>query len=142
MDEEVKHLGAHVTELEDRELEVMEVLEPLEAELSALGAEADGLQGTARSLREAITAGEAAIDAELDIERARRVELAVTVAKDLLARYEQLRSRLGGVGAARLVAGSCGGCHLALPSMELDRIHKAPPDALLTCDQCGRILVR
>jgi len=26
--------------------------------------------------------------------------------------------------------------------MEVDRIRKAPPDAVITCDQCGRILVR
>ena len=45
-------------------------------------------------------------------------------------------------GAARLVGGSCSGCHLVLPSMEVDRIRKAPPDAVITCDQCGRILVR
>ena len=60
---------------------------------------------------------------------------------DLLARYEQLRSKLGGTGAARLVGGSCSGCHLTLSSMELDRVRKAPPDAVITCEQCGRILV-
>ena len=61
---------------------------------------------------------------------------------DLIARYEQLRKKLGGTGAARLVGGSCGGCHLQLPAMELDRVKKAPPDAVIYCDQCGRILVR
>jgi predicted nucleic acid-binding Zn-ribbon protein len=25
--------------------------------------------------------------------------------------------------------------------MELDRVRKAPPDAVITCEQCGRILV-
>jgi predicted nucleic acid-binding Zn-ribbon protein len=46
------------------------------------------------------------------------------------------------VGAARVVGSSCGGCHLTLPATELDRIRRAEPDALVTCDQCGRILVR
>ncbi len=63
------------------------------------------------------------------------------VSDDLLARYEQLRSKLGGTGAARLVGGSCSGCHLTLSSMELDRVRKASPDAVITCEQCGRILV-
>ena len=49
---------------------------------------------------------------------------------------------LGGVGAARLVGPSCTGCHLTLPAQELDRIRREPPDALVFCDQCGRILVR
>ena len=67
---------------------------------------------------------------------------AAGVPPELLARYEALRAKLGGTGAARVVGGSCGGCHLVLPSMEVDRIKKAPPDAVITCDQCGRILVR
>jgi predicted nucleic acid-binding Zn-ribbon protein len=61
---------------------------------------------------------------------------------DLAATYERLRSQLGGIGAAKLVGSSCGGCHLALPATELDRIRHAAPDALVYCDQCGRILVR
>ena len=75
-------------------------------------------------------------------ERSERDRLAAEVPPDLIARYEQLRTKLGGTGAARLVGGSCGGCHLQLPAMELDRVKKAPPDAIIYCDQCGRILVR
>ena len=51
---------------------------------------------------------------------------AATVPADLLARYERLRTTLAGTGAARLVGGSCSGCHLTLPAMEVDRIRKAP----------------
>jgi predicted nucleic acid-binding Zn-ribbon protein len=43
---------------------------------------------------------------------------------------------------ARLVGNHCDGCHLTLPSMELDRIRHAPETEVFTCDQCGRILVR
>ena len=56
--------------------------------------------------------------------------------------YEQLRARLGGVAAAPLVNGRCGGCHLALPATEIDRLRKEPPDTLVRCEQCERILVR
>ena len=35
MNEEVKHLARHISELEDREIEVMEALEPLDRELQA-----------------------------------------------------------------------------------------------------------
>jgi len=68
--------------------------------------------------------------------------VAAQVPAELLARYERLRAKLAGTGAARLVGESCGGCHLTLPAMEVDRIRRAPPDEVLTCDQCGRILVR
>lgn len=142
MDEEVRHLARHVTELEDRELEVMEVLEPLDQELGTLAAERSGLEASAAELEETATGEEAAIDGEIAVQASARQQVAAGIAPDLLARYESLRARLGGTGAARLVGGSCSGCHLVLPSMEVDRIRKAPPDTLITCEQCGRILVR
>jgi predicted nucleic acid-binding Zn-ribbon protein len=142
MDEEVKHLARHISELEDRELEIMEELEPVDGELAVIDADLARLSVQAEDLRGAIAAQESEIDSELSRERADRAKLASEVPDDLLARYEQLRRKLGGTGAARLVGASCGGCHLQLPAMELDRVRKAAPDAIVYCDQCGRILVR
>jgi predicted nucleic acid-binding Zn-ribbon protein len=142
MDEETKHLARHVTELEDRELEVMEALEPLDAVLGADAAETAELEQAAAGHRAALAEQEQQIDGEISAQLAARQEAAAGVPGPLLDRYEQLRAKLGGTGAARLVGNSCGGCHLVLPSMEVDRIRKAPPDAVITCDQCGRILVR
>jgi hypothetical protein len=142
MNEEVKHLARHITELEDREIEVMEALEPYDTELEAGVVRRDALEGDATRLRGSIGATEAQLEAEIAEETRARAVAASEVRDDLLARYEQLRSKLGGTGAAQLVGGSCSGCHLALPAMELDRLRKAPPDAVITCDQCGRILVR
>ena len=141
MNEEVKHLARHITELEDREIEVMEALEPLDRELQAGDVTRDALEKDSQRLRAAIGTTEAALDAELAEEDRARAVTAATVNDELLARYEKLRAKLGGTGAARLVGGSCSGCHLTLSSMELDRVRKAPPDAVITCEQCGRILV-
>ena len=68
--------------------------------------------------------------------------LAAGIPDDLHATYDRLRAKLGGIGAAKLVGGSCSGCHLTLPAQERARIKAAPPDELVFCDQCGRILVR
>jgi predicted nucleic acid-binding Zn-ribbon protein len=142
MDEETKHLARHVTELEDRELEVMEALEPLDEQLAAAAAEVGELEQAATRHRAALADEERVIDGEIAAQEAARREAAADVPPELLERYEKLRAKLGGTGAARLVGDSCGGCHLVLPSMEVDRIRKAPPGAVITCDQCGRILVR
>lgn len=142
MDEEVRHLARHISDLEDRELEVMEVLEPLESDLRAADVERAGLDARATELRTDIAEAEKEIDAELQAELAPRQPLAAELPPELLKRYEALRTKLGGTGAARLVGNSCSGCHLSLPAMEVDRIRKAPPDAVITCDNCGRILVR
>jgi len=142
MDEEVKHLARHISELEDREIEIMEALEPIDAQLQMAETERVSLEEQAVQLRDTIGISEASLDAELSTQVAVRDEVAAGLPPDLVARYEQLRKRLGGTGAARLVQGSCSGCHLTLPAMEVDRIRKAPPGAIITSDQCGRILVR
>ena len=142
MSDEVRQLGRHITELENRELEVMEALEPLDGELQAADVERDGIDTRAGELRDAVGQAEKEIDGEIESELEARRPLAGALPADLLARYEALRQKLGGTGAARLVGNSCTGCHLTLPAMEVDRIKHAPPAAVITCDNCGRILVR
>jgi predicted nucleic acid-binding Zn-ribbon protein len=142
MDDEVRQLSRHVTELENRELEVMEQIEPLDADLQAAEAERDTIDSRAGELRASIAHAEKELDAQIDTELAARRPLSASLPAELLARYEALRTKLGGTGAARLVGSSCSGCHLTLPAMEVDRIKHAPPEAVLTCDNCGRILVR
>lgn len=142
MDDEVRQLGRHVHELENRELEVMEQLEPLEGELQAADVERDSLDTRARQLEDHVGQAAKEIDAEVDAELQARAPLAAALPPELLSRYEALRKKLGGTGAARLAGSSCTGCHLTLPAMEVDRIKHAPPDAVITCDNCGRILVR
>jgi predicted nucleic acid-binding Zn-ribbon protein len=142
MDDEIKHLARHISELEDREIEIMESLEPLEGDLQAAETERDALERDASQLRAAISVSESELDSQISDLTREREDAAASLAPELLTRYEQLRKKLGGTGAARLVNGSCSGCHLALPAMEVDRIRRSPPDAIMTCDQCGRILVR
>ena len=92
--------------------------------------------------RAALVAAEQEIDGQLAAVTEARRAAAAGVADSLMATYERLRQRLGGVGAARLVGSSCTGCHLKLPATEVDRIKREPPDALIFCESCGRILVR
>ena len=142
MAEEVEALKARRSSLEDDELAAMEEAEPVDAELAALAAERERETTEIAGLEAAIAMAEEVIDAELAERRGERIAVASSVPDDLLATYEKLRAKLGGVGAARLVGPSCTGCHLTLPATEIDRIKREPPDTLVFCDQCGRILVR
>ena len=47
-----------------------------------------------------------------------------------------------GVGVAVLRRGRCEGCHVALDTFELNNIRTAPPEEVLRCEECRRILVR
>ena len=69
-------------------------------------------------------------------------ELAATLPTDLLDLYEKLRASSGGIGAAALHRGRCEGCHLQLNTTDLNNLRDAPPDDVVRCEECRRILVR
>ena len=141
MDAEVNQLADRQRALEDEELELMEEEEPLDVALAERQAEAVALEAEEARLVAAVAEAEAGLRASIDTVAAARAAVAAGLPEDLAERYERLRSHLGGVGAARLVGGRCDGCHLTLPSVELERINNLPEDQLATCPQCDRILV-
>ena len=59
---------------------------------------------------------------------------------ELRTEYERLRARLGGIGVARIIHGTCSGCNLSLSSTELDHIRHGGVTDIFHCEQCGRIL--
>lgn len=142
MQAEVESMRRHCSALEDDILEAMTEREPLDEQVAVLDATRRRLDEQGAALRSAIAETQASIDAELALETAARDAAAVGLPGSLSTLYEQLRAKLGGIGAARLSNGRCTGCHLTLPATELDRIRREPPDTLIRCDQCGRVLVR
>ena len=142
MSAEIEHLRERVSELEDVAIEALEAREPLDAEVARIDDAIATLAADAERLRGAIAEAETSTDAELESVRREREQLATGLPADLSETYERLRARLGGIGAARLDGPRCTGCHLTLPATEIDRFKREPPDALVFCDQCGRILVR
>jgi predicted nucleic acid-binding Zn-ribbon protein len=141
MSDEVRHLSQRRAELEEQELVAMVDQEPIDAELSALAAKRAPLDTKAEELRVEVAESAQDIDAQLVTAVAARATEAALLPSALAERYEALRQRLKGVGVARLIGHRCDGCHLELSSVEVERIRHQTPDALVTCDQCGRILV-
>jgi predicted nucleic acid-binding Zn-ribbon protein len=139
---EVGSLDRRIADLEDAELEVMEKLEAAEAVQTDLRTRAEAFAGRQTEL-------EATRDAalkEFDEQRAEIGDKRATVAAELpdalVTQYEKLRERNGGIGAAPLVGKRCMGCRMELAPSDLTRIKAAAPDAVLRCEECGRILVR
>jgi predicted nucleic acid-binding Zn-ribbon protein len=142
LQDEIGALKRRVSQLEDQELELMEQIEPLDAELSKAALDSADLDQRGAALRAQIAEEEVAIEAELERVSAERATIAGTVEPELLAEYDTLRPQSGGIAIARLVGGSCGGCHLGLSAVEIDRIKKLPPEAPAHCEECGRLLAR
>ena len=142
MQSEAASLRERRAALEDEVLEAMGEQETLDAQLGELRRRREELDAEGARLRAAVAEAQADVDRELEAELGARQDAATLIPADVTALYEQLRSHLGGVAAAPLVNGRCGGCHLALPATEIDRLRKEPADALVRCEQCERILVR
>jgi predicted nucleic acid-binding Zn-ribbon protein len=142
LQEELDGIRRRQRHLEDQELELMEQAEPVEADRVRLEAERTEHDGRAATYLAAIAEAEAAIDSELAERTSEREDAAAAVPAALLGEYESLRKRMGGVAAARLVGGTCQGCHLSLSAVEVDRIKHLPPDEPVHCEECGRLLVR
>jgi len=128
--------------LEDEVLEAMDAREVVDGQVADLERRRGELDGQGVRLRAAVAEGQAGVDRELAEELAAREVAVESIPADLTTLYEQLRARLGGVAAAPLVNGRCGGCHLALPATEVARLRKEPAESLVRCEQCERILVR
>jgi predicted nucleic acid-binding Zn-ribbon protein len=142
LQDDVASIRRRIGQLEDDELEIMELVEPVDAERAQLTGERERLDAECARLRTALSEAESELAAELAVVQAERDTAAAEVPDELWAEYDKLRARFGGVGIARLVGSTCQGCHLALPAVEVDRIRKLPLDEAVHCEECGRLLVR
>jgi predicted nucleic acid-binding Zn-ribbon protein len=142
LNHEIEVLNAHRDELDDRELEAMDQQAVAEQLLAQLAGAEDAVvamrEAAAAELAVAAGAGageEAELVAQYD---AARSELS----SEEVALYDHQRDRHGGIGIAKLVGLRCDGCHLDLSQGEVDNFKRLPPDEIVDCPQCGRVLIR
>ena len=139
---ELVTLNRRQGELEDAELELMEQREQAQAVL-------DEVEQRLAAAREQAAAAEARRDEALaDIDRGRGVPgqrraqpLVADLPADLVALYEKIREQAGrgrGAAARRPLRGLPAGA----VRQERARVKAAPPDEVVRCEECRRILVR
>lgn len=139
---EIATLQEKLDLIEEGELEAMETLESAESRLAKIDAARAEVTSARDAQQQELAGARARIDAERDELAAERAELVAGLPDDLLARYERSRAHHGGVGVGALRHGRCDGCRLDLTPVDLARAKAAAPDALLHCEECGRLLVR
>jgi predicted nucleic acid-binding Zn-ribbon protein len=139
---EVASLTRRQSELEDNELELMEQRETAQGALDEVTARLEAARarrGDTEARRDEILAE---IDADEQSRVAARGPVAADIPADLLGLYDRIRESSGGLGAALLKAGRCGGCRIELSGADRARIKAAPPDEVVRCEECRRIMVR
>jgi len=138
---EVQSLLRRQSDLEEIVLDAMERRETAERRRDALAAEQGTLTEQAAELTARRDAALKEIGEHAAAAEASRAAVAADVPADVLTLYDRLRAQHG-VGAAMLRRGRCEGCHLTLNTIDLNRIRSAPPDEVVRCEECRRILVR
>lgn len=141
---EIRGFKAQQSDLEGRELALLEEIDRAETEIAENRSARDRITAEMKALEQSLAAAEQAIDAERAKLGLARSGLAAGMPSEILVAYERLRTRerLVGRAAAAIVEGGCEGCHMKLPVLEYNRMKSKPEDALLLCVHCGRILVR
>ena len=139
---EVASLQRRQSALEDDELALMEQMEDARNALAVHQGERARLDVELVEARDALTAVERDLTDEEHRARQHREQVSGGIPADLLRAYEKIRAENGGVGAAMLQHGRCGGCRLQINANEMARIKAAPSNEVLRCEECRRIMVR
>lgn len=143
--EALQHEIATVTSerslLDDRELELMGVVEIAELKKNELGP----LQATAKSVLAAATmalsSAKQKIDAEISALTEQRSAQALVVAPSLMATYEAKRKHRPDGAVCRLTGPTCGSCHLDISQGEINAMRLMPSEELPECPHCGSFIV-
>lgn len=140
IEKEIEALGRQRSDLDGRILELMEQAEQSQAEMTVADANSQRAQGHRTDMLAAYRSRYEALGLELtDLTRLRLEAVAQVEDKALLKRYEDIRSKAGGVGIAPMDGNACGGCHMTLPATLVKAVKES--GQVQTCDNCGRLLM-
>jgi uncharacterized protein len=135
----VESLKASRRAIEDRILDTMGAIE--QAQIDAVAREADHARVDAEW-----TAGQAdlarrrdALQSQVGLVKAQRDQLAASLDRALLARYEDLRKIRRGRAVALIERNTCQGCRITLPLTVVQ--HARAGRTLVPCPSCERFLV-
>ncbi|MCI1018263.1 DNA-binding protein [Microbacterium sp. C5A9] len=140
LEHELASLARRQSDLEDIELAVMARVEDADAAVAAQ-----------QALLDITTSEGSALTAQAKADVAAATELGAQLARDRQAVTESLpapllaeytRRAANSAGAALLTRGTCEGCRMLLPGTDLNDIRRAADDAVVSCPECGCILVR
>ena len=140
MQRKVDILAENKNKLEENILNLMELIETQETHLKEL-------EQTISRVRQDLSEKETRLQKELEAYRgeleqlqAKRDQLAEKIDKKYLDKYTMLAQKHHGKALARVAGDICGGCRVFISSGL--RGHLYNPEAMVYCENCGRLLVK
>ena len=138
LEHEIAVVQKDIRDLEDREIEVMEAMEKINAQVaehnkvlkdeeSRIKADAGMLDKRAQAIQE-----------ELDGLKKERQEMSKDIDPDWLSRYEKILHKTADYALVPVDNGTCSGCHMKLPP---HLVHDVKKNLTMTlCNFCSRLL--
>jgi hypothetical protein len=143
--EALQHEIATVTtersSLDDRELELMGVVEAAELKKSELVPLQVSAKSALASATMALSSAKQKIDAEIAELTEQRSAQALVVPQSLMATYEAKRKHRPDGAVCRLTGPTCGSCHLDISQGEINAMRLMPAEDLPECPHCGSFIV-
>lgn len=137
MEKEIEMLGRQKGTLEERILELMDIIETRKAAIATASVVVDGYEAELAALTEKVKGETDILNDRIQQLTADREKALANVAPVLLKRYEAMRARLG-VAVSRIEAASCTACHTQITSGLMNALRNA--EDIQTCENCSRII--
>ena len=138
---EIAHCGLDRSALDDKELELMGLVETLTAQIAQLAlAEAELVEAVAAALTN-LRAAKTFVKAEIAELAERRSAICLVVPARYMTQYEHKRKHISGGAVAELHGPTCQSCHLDISRGELAVLKALPTDEFAECPNCDCYLV-
>jgi predicted nucleic acid-binding Zn-ribbon protein len=135
---EIQRYEKEISEIEDRELELMDQADKLKAEVSVEEKKASGTKESISRQTKDLEEKSKALNARLDELKKEREELAGKIDEDLLDRFDRLFASKGDAAVVALEHDVCTGCHMKVTTATANFVRAGKE--IVNCEQCGRIL--
>ncbi len=118
--------------------QLLALAEELQKGADALQEKLDEREATAQEELELLATREGEFATRITALQTRRGELATKVEPALLARYESIRKRRGGIAVTQVVGNTCRGCNRHIPPQMTIILARA--NSIENCPNCNRII--
>ena len=135
---EIDHTRQAISEIEDRELELMEEQDVFKTKLAGAKRVAEEAKASEAAMLSDLDEREKNIEKELDELDEEREELVSKINKKTYAHYERLLDTKEGRVIVGVDHGSCGGCHMKLQAQDI--VNAKSGREMVTCTNCGRLI--
>lgn len=136
---EIDALKGKGSEVEDEIIELLEKTEKIAATAAEQEGKLGAFRGEAEKEKRELDRRLETLAGGIAVKLDERKRLVVDLDEALIARYDRIRDKKGGLAVASVKNGACGGCYRRIPPQEIQELKQM--QRIIACEGCGRIIV-